>query len=574
MGAREGVPVSEQVGWVPTRSGAVFAALHLPPAGPRGTAVVLVPPFGWEAMSSARSLRAWARRLAEAGYPAVRFHAPGSGDSAGESTEQDLDTWSAALTDLVTHTRGATGCGRVAVVGLGLGGLAALRAVHDGCAVEDLVLWAVPAKGRLLLRELRAFAAMTTEPGDAPSAEPAAPSSPLDADGVLWVHGYPVGTCLQDQLARFDAETLDLGGVQRALVLGRGTLPSDGKLVGALAAAGADVTTGPGPGYDELTVEPRLSQLPTEVVARVLEWLPPEAPLTEPGSWPVAAVAESQVVHGPLSVVVNRPEDPVLTVVFVGAGATPRPGPNRLWAEAARRWAGWGVASLRLDLYGLGEADGPDAWANGPEGFYDESYRSQVRSVLDLAVREGLPARFLLVGLCSGGLWSAQTALVDDRVVGVVVLNTNSLVWPPPLAPLSPSERLEHLTRGSTWRGLLRSPAARVDAVRRTGRSLRLLTDRVVGPPKAGSALRSPADTAQVLRALERAGVQVTVAVSPGEPSLPDLRRLPPDVRTRIHYLDGPVGAHTLSPSVLRAQAVEVLDEAARAALEAVVART
>jgi alpha-beta hydrolase superfamily lysophospholipase len=572
--------VTEQVGWVPTRSGEVFAALHLPgdrrplaarPAAEcRGTAVMLVPPFGWEAMSSARNLRGWARSLAEAGYPAVRYHAPGAGDSAGDARTQDLDTWSAALADLVAHTRAATGCDRIAVVGLGLGGLVAARAVHDRCRVEDLVLWSTPVKGRLLLRELRAFAAMTTEPGDAPP-ETAAAAAPVEQDGVLWVHGYPLGARAQEQLAQLDLAELDLTGVERALVLGRGTLPHDARLVAALTAAGAEVGGGPGPGYDELTVEPRLSQPPTEVAVQVLGWLLDNGPEAEPGRWPVMSVQEHQVVLGSVSAVVNQPAQPVLTAIFVGAGATPRPGPNRLWTEAARRWAEWGIASLRLDLFGVGEGAGPDAWETGPDGFYEEPYRAQVRSALDLALEEGLPPRFLLVGLCSGGLWAAQTALADDRVVAVVVLNSNSLVWPPPLAPLSPAERFRHLTRGSTWQPLLRDAAARQDAARRIRRSLRLLTDRVVGEPAPGARRRAPANTVQVLRALEQAGVSVTVAVSPGEPSLPDVQTLPPGGGTVVHYLDGPAGAHTLSPAVLRAQAEKVLDEAARAALAAVV---
>ena len=51
--------MTEQVGWAPTRSGAVFTGLHLPVEDARATAVVLVPPFGWEGVSAGRNLRAW-----------------------------------------------------------------------------------------------------------------------------------------------------------------------------------------------------------------------------------------------------------------------------------------------------------------------------------------------------------------------------------------------------------------------------------------------------------------------------------------------------------------------------------
>jgi alpha-beta hydrolase superfamily lysophospholipase len=553
--------VKEQVGWIPTRSGEVFAGLHLPSAQARATAVVLVPPFGWEAMSAARNLRGWARSLAAAGYPAVRYHPPGTGDSVGDSAAQDLLSWSTALTDLVTHTRTATGCARMAVFGLGLGGLVALQAVHEGCPVEDLVLWAVPVRGRLLLRELRAFAAMTNEPGDAvsaPSTEAAEPAG----DGVLWVHGYPLGAGAQAQLTDLDTTLLDLSGVERALVLGRGTLPHDARLLAALTAAGVDATGDQGVGYDELTVEPRLSQPATAVVARVAGWLRPDPATSQPGPLRTAVTSERRLAIGPVDAVLTQAADPVLTAVFVGAGATPRPGPNRLWTEAARRWSSWGVASLRLDLHGIGEGAGPDAWQSGPEGFYDASYRLQLRAVLEEAVAQGLPDRFLLVGLCSGGMWAAQLALDDPRVAGVVVLNTGSLVWPPPLGSADTRQAL--LSRAS-WSRLLHDPLLRKEVLSRMRRSAQLLGRRVT----SGSG-GAPASTLEVLEALGAAGLPVVVGVSPGEPSIPELRGLSPDSGVDVRYLDGPSGAHTLSPAVLRQQAEQLLDEAARRVLDAI----
>ncbi|MCU1594068.1 MAG: hypothetical protein JWO12_1460 [Frankiales bacterium] len=544
--------MTEQVGWFPSTAGALFAALHVPPGPSRGTAVVLVPPFGWEGMAAARNLRTWARSLAEHGHPTVRYHPPGSGDSAGDAAGQDMDSWTTALQDVLGATQAATCTSRLTVIGLGLGGLVAANAVARGAPVDDLVLWSTPSKGRLLLRELRAFARMTGDVDD---------PFEVEHDGVLWVHGYPVGARLQEQLAELDVATLDLRRVRRALVLGRGTLPADARLAAAFASA----VSAPGPGYDELTVEPRLSVPPVAVMATVQAWLEasapgPTAPLPQAGG-------ERIVTQGPVSVIVHPVSGAALTAVFVGAGATPRSGPNRLWTEASQRWQSRGIASVRVDLEGIGEGEGPAAGASGPEALYAEEYRSQVRDVLDLAVAEGLPGNFLLVGLCSGGYWSVQTALADDRVRGVVVLNSYGLVWPPPLAPLSPRERLHHLTRLQTWQPLLHDKVLRRDALGRVRRSLRLLVDRFRREPEPGRSTRAPATTSQVLRALEHAGVQVTLGISPGEPLLDDLAVLPLGSTTRVVRFTGPRGAHTLSPYVLRAQAEQLLDEAADALL-------
>lgn len=552
-------PVSVEYGWVPTRSGALFSAFHRAQQA-RGTAVVLVAPFGWEATTSARSLRAWARELAAAGCSTARFHAPGAGDSEGDSRSQDLGTWTEALIDVLAHTRAASGCTRLAVIGLGLGGLVAASAVNAGADVDDLVLWATPVKGRLLLRELRAFAAMTIEP------EAEAVPATTDEDGALWVHGYPVGAVAQEQLTAMDLTSLDLSRVKRALVLGRGTLPPDAKVVTALQAAGAEVTAAPGPGYDQLTADTRFSALPDEVVSTVDAWLLPDGPAGSGTPWPVTEVAEHHYLDGPMAGVVHPVPGAELTAVFMGTVATPRSGPNRLWTEAAHRWAQLGIASVRVDMNGNGEADGADTWPRGLESFYGDEYRAQVVASLDAAVTHGLPDRFFLTGLCSGGYWAAQIGLVDPRVRAVAMLNIAALVWPPPLTRLGARGRLRHVTSKEAWLPLLTDPVRRRDNLGSIKRSLQLkLAGRGLGDTD-----RAPATSAQVLLALEAAGVQVTIGMSPGEALTAQLTQVPDSRHRRLVLLRGPRGAHTLSPPELRRQAVDLVDDAARAALAGV----
>ena len=548
-----------ETGWVPTRAGAVFSALH--GAVPsRGTAVVLVAPFGWEATTTARSLRAWARELAAAGYPAVRYHAPGSGDSEGAGVEQDLTTWTEALQDVLDHTRTASGCSRLAVVGLGSGGLVAASAVDRGAAVDDLVLWAVPGSGRLLLRQLRAFAAMTLAPE-----EEASPAEPLD-DGVLWVHGYPMGRAAQEQLAALDLGRLKLARVERALVLGRGTLTPDTAVTAALSAAGAAVTTAPGEGYDRLVADTRYSVLPSDVVATVRDWLRPQEPQGPVAPWPTSDGPERSVVDPPAVGVVSERGDAPLTVVFMGTVATPRSGPNRMWTDSARAWAERGVPSLRLDLEGCGEADGSDSWPGVLESFYGTADRTQVRRSLDLAAAEGLPPRFVLVGLSSGAYWAAQAALVDRRVTAVCLLNPSALVWPPPLQRLGARGRVQHLTSRTTWDLLLHDPASRRDNLGRIGRTVGLRLAGLRG--QTGDVPHgAPVTNRQALVALDRLGVAVTIALSPGEELLEVVDADAAGTATRVVRLAGPHGAHTLAPPVLRSAALDLVDETVEQAL-------
>lgn len=537
-------------GWLPTAAGCVWAALHTAPGPTSGTVVVLAPPFGWEGMAAGRQLRGWASRLAAAGYPVLRHHPPGTGDSERLSTEPDLDDRVAALAGAVRHARDLTGCTRATVVGLGLGGLTALQAVDRGCPVDDVVLWSVPSRGRLLLREITAFAALTVEADDAGATE-------SDDSGVLWAHGYPLTARAQQQLRDLDVGALDLGRLRRALVLGRGTLPPDATLVAALERAGVPTDTSPGHGYAELTLEPRLARPAPATERLVQDWLRP-GERSEPQPWPAAVTRQREVAVGDVSAVVHEASEPVQTVVFVGAGAIPRSGPNRLWTDAALRWAERGVTSWRLDLPGIGEAPGDDTWPTGPEGFYVEPYRAHLRTALDAVGTD----RLLAVGLCSGGYWALQAALTDRRVTDVCLLNPAALVWPPPLQRLGARGRLQHLTSKDTWDQLLHDPASRRDNLGRVGRTveLRLGLRRTEGSGRPGT-------TREALLALDRLGARVTLGLSPGEQLLADIDPAAQGTSARVVRFDGPPGAHTLAPAVLRAAAARLVDEAVAAAV-------
>jgi hypothetical protein len=62
----------------------VHAQLHAPAGTAQPTAVLIAPPWGWDAVASHRSLRAWAAQLAGAGHFALRIDFPASGESGGD----------------------------------------------------------------------------------------------------------------------------------------------------------------------------------------------------------------------------------------------------------------------------------------------------------------------------------------------------------------------------------------------------------------------------------------------------------------------------------------------------------
>jgi alpha-beta hydrolase superfamily lysophospholipase len=305
-----------------------FAAFHAGAEPHEQRAVLICPPFGWEDMCSYRSRRDWAEHLARAGYSALRLDLPGSGDSAGDPGDPGrLAAWTEAVANGASWLRQAGKAGEVVAIGIGLGGMLACRAALQGAPIEELVLWQVPARGRALVRELRAFAALEVayipdtdrdapdfdrdppDPDrDVPHPDRGAPDPDRDEeaaeplrleDGALVANGYLLSAATVAELRDLDLADAAVGarGPRRALLLGRDGLKADERLRAALEEAGTAVTVADGPGFGAMTVEPQEARPPTAVFGSVDSWLREREGVTA-GDISVEAEAASSELHG------------------------------------------------------------------------------------------------------------------------------------------------------------------------------------------------------------------------------------------------------------------------------------
>src|SRR4051812_31950059 len=170
------------------RSGDYSLLAHLDaPRERRGRlGAVIVPPFGWEDVCCYRPLRFMAQTFALMGIPTLRYDLPATGDSSGDARDPKLvESWIQSVSDAAAELRTATGVEDVAVVGLHLGAMLALSAATRGADFKALVLWGPAAKGRTLLRELRAAASMERWEYLAEEDAPAQPVPGLEACGFL-----------------------------------------------------------------------------------------------------------------------------------------------------------------------------------------------------------------------------------------------------------------------------------------------------------------------------------------------------------------------------------------------------
>jgi alpha-beta hydrolase superfamily lysophospholipase len=555
--------------------------VHQPAAGqPRGPAILFCAPFGWDEVCSYRIVREWSRRLSAAGHQSLRLTLPSAGDSAGMVGDPGrLDAWLRAVGNAARWLRTSGGAEAVVAVGLGLGGMLAYRAAAADAPIDGLVLWSVLARGRDFTRQLKAFSRMEQSEFFTDDDRPEARADGLEAGGFVLS-----AETLAD-LSALDLTTVELRGrvPLGVLALERDGLAIDARLIDALARDEVDVTTGPGEGYSAMTSHPQRSVVPEETFARVREWLRarPVGPATNDGPAAVPETrAHAELVLGdrvvrdtPFSltrrsggavsgVLTTTDADGPLCAVFLNAGGVRRIGPNRMWVEAARRWAARGVPSLRLDAIGIGESDGAPTPYAEDGALYRPEFVPDVINALDELERQGVAQRFLLVGLCAGAYWSLYAGIEDPRVAGMVLLNPVVIVWDSGLGAARDvrrvfTERSWRLLRKNATPERMRAVAALVaSAPRRSVKRLRSAT---------GSALSIRDQSDATLERLLASGKHATMAFAVREPLPGELERSGWLERLQdapqIDLRRVPVNDHTFRPTVIQAQVHAALDD-------------
>jgi alpha-beta hydrolase superfamily lysophospholipase len=387
--------------------------------------------------------------LAAGGYPTLQIDLPGSGNSAGNPDDPArLQAWTQAASAAALWLRAASGAPHIVAVGVGLGGLVSYRAAFEEAPIDDLVLWAVPARGRALVRELRVYSRLAVSSVSAPGD----PGPPLLPEGAVMAAGHLLSAATAAALEALDLTELPLpnGKHCRVLLLGRGGPTVDKLLRGSLERAGVQVTVASGRGYGAMN----------EVFERVGSWLAEgeahrdrfsaavelparrgalSAEAGEPSSHEHLRLSCAGVELRETPVWVDRPSGRLLGVLteplhaqaqlcaVLLAGHHRHTGPNRMWVEIARRWAARGVPTLRIDLSPIADSDedaSPDVGARFVPEYVDETC-----AVLEMLRARGLPTRFVLGGLAAGAYWSMHAALRDERIAAIIMLNPRALIW-------------------------------------------------------------------------------------------------------------------------------------------------
>jgi pimeloyl-ACP methyl ester carboxylesterase len=531
----EGTPL-----WLALDGEAIHAVLHMAGEGPVQSAVLLLPPFGWEEVCSYRARRRWAVELARAGHPTLRLDLPGTGESSGSARDAGLlDDWLGAVANAASELRAVCGARRLIAAGIGLGGLLATVVAARGGAIDDLVLWGVPARGRAYLRELTAHSSMVA--GRFPDSE----QRPED-DGTLELTGFAMTRETATALGQIKLDELSLpeSARRRVLMIERDQLGVDDRLRAWLERSGCELTVLPSSDYGTLMDHPENGGSIAATIAASIDWLdrsrePTASSLEEhrdrapAGQRIVLLRSGEQGVRETLRVLDGGPEGRLVgtlcspaepaaapfCLVMSNPGALRRSGPNRMWVELARRWAARGIPSVRFDMPGLGDSAGDDDSIARQGAMYEPRLTDRLLEVLAALREDGVHERFVLVGLCSGAYWAFHAALAERSIEACVLINLWGVEWSPELVAERDRRRSAEIVRSGLV-ARIREGRLPLHALPRAMRALRAGIAEGFRSREAAQAELIE----EMSQTLKLAGTRVLLLFSAGEPMLAQLR--------------------------------------------------
>lgn len=556
-----------------------FAWLHrAAPAIDTGVGLVIVPPFGFEAVCAHRALLHLATAAAAAGVGAVRIDLDGTGDSAGDDLDPDrIASWLASIGAAADLLR-TNGASRVVLAGVRLGALLAVLAAAERRDIAGVVAIAPIVSGRRCLREMHALQL-------ALALAPAPPGREPGAD-VRETIGFALTAATCETLAAIDLEKLLPPTVPAMLVIDRHDLVVGEKWVAHLREVGVEVEHRLLPGYTEMMLDPHRTEIPTEILAAtvtfavarpLLDSVPPPSDVAPFRQACLGAVIEEPVaIDDAMRAIITRPANgrPRRALVLLNAGCVRRIGPNRLHVLLARRLAAQlGVLVVRVDLSGIGDS----APRGGmPENLvYHAHALGDIEAIVAWCHRAGAVA-VDLAGLCSGGYYAREAAVAGQSLHGIFAINPGAPGVPDAASPYkaaAQSARYRQLLRTTEgWKRLL-SGGFDTAASRRLARTAMVRARSLVGNlvrrglRRVGISMSGDVGAALVEVAARQ--IAITFVFCADEPGLIVLREHAGDVIARLErrgalslrVLDGI--DHTFTPRWSH----EVLHEELQAAL-------
>jgi pimeloyl-ACP methyl ester carboxylesterase len=184
----------------------LYAVFHAPERDrPGAPAVVYVHSVGVEQLTNYRNQVLLARAAAAAGFPVLRYHARGHGDSAGDFADATFESLVFDARAAAGEARARAGTERLVWVGERLGALVAARALAEVGSAAGLALWEPVHRPPEYFRGLlRGMLFSQVAKGERPAETVDQLLERLEREGRVDVHGYYLHRALAASLREAD----------------------------------------------------------------------------------------------------------------------------------------------------------------------------------------------------------------------------------------------------------------------------------------------------------------------------------------------------------------------------------
>ncbi len=411
-------------------AGPCHISLYIPDSSPSGW-VLCFPPFAEEMNKSRTMMSAQARDLADSGLAVVVPDLFGTGDSSGDFSEANWETWSSDMIKLVQWIRDQGG-DKLYFLGIRLGSLLALDVASKlDKPVNGMLLWQPVTSGQQAMTQfLRLRMAATMMSGEQEKVSDL--RNQLEQGESLEVAGYKISPGLVHVVDGLSMrEMVPQKGIPVAwFEISRGSEKPLSmvcqKITGAWRRGGVDVQARTVVGdhfwmSQEITIAPKLIQLTTETIRDLSPEINGRA-MFELNDLPEVPSFQEQAFRYEcqgemLSGILHRGDESNRRGVLVVVGGPQyRVGSHRQFVLLARYLTDQGIPVLRFDYRGMGDSSGEYV------GF--EAIGNDIHSAID-HFQNVLPKieEVVIWGLCDAATAAAFYAPDDKRVKGLVLLN-------------------------------------------------------------------------------------------------------------------------------------------------------
>ncbi|WP_428491960.1 alpha/beta hydrolase [Rhodopila sp.] len=413
-----------------------FGWLHTNRETSAGSVAVLIcTGLDKDARDSYQAFRVLADNLADAGYPTMRYHYPGTGDSGDIEDQESLAAWLNSVDQMADWLRTATGARHLVLVGLRIGAALATLTAGQRSDISGLILLAPVTRGRPYIRQL--FVEAQLQNG-------------LKANKHLDFNDVQLSAETVQRIVQVDLRHVKLNSEQQVVIFSHGTSTAISDCCDAWRKLGVKVSLEAFTGLEEiLRHDP--DTMSNADFSKVIGWLCQAMPPDIDTSARTSAIhtrmidcisetsiasdswIETPIRFGPrnhLFGILSRPRlgNCARVVIIANTGRNPHYGVSRGAVNFARVLAIQGIASFRIDFSGLGDSLGPIGREDLVSSTFETDRTPDIVAAVDAMQQIGF-TDFAVHGICSGAYHVWRAALTEQRIDAILLVNMPLFVW-------------------------------------------------------------------------------------------------------------------------------------------------